>query len=122
MQALDLGALRVGQGGAAELLPVRPSPGEPRLGALADPLELSPGKFGHLVRTAVEDGMRTVIYEHGGEVRRAVFVFKSRAGAHERTIRDIDFAATGISIGPPLRQFRGVLTGVPELQEGVAME
>ena len=35
MQALDLGALRVGQGGAAELLPVRPSPGEPRLGALA---------------------------------------------------------------------------------------
>jgi circadian clock protein KaiC len=153
-----------------------------------DPLELSPGKFAHMVRTAVEDGIRTVIidsltgymasmgdeaslmlqvrnlltylgehdvttllasvqhglmgpvdapagqvsyladtvvllryYEHGGEVRRAVSVFKRRAGAHERTIRDIDFAATGISVGPPLRQFRGVLTGAPEFLEGGEM-
>ena len=53
-------------------------------------------------------------YEHQGEVRRALSVFKRRAGAHERTIRDIGFASTGISVGPPLRQFRGVLTGVPE--------
>jgi circadian clock protein KaiC len=150
-----------------------------------DPLELSPGKFAHMVRTAVEDGTRTVIidsltgymasmgdeaslmlqvrnlltylgehdvttllasvqhglmgpvdapagqvsyladtvvllryYEHGGEVRRAVSVFKRRAGAHERTIRDIDFAATGISVGPPLRQFRGILTGAPEFLGG----
>jgi len=44
-----------------------------------------------------------------------------KAGAHERTIRDIDFAPTGISIRPPLRQFRGVLTGVPELQQGAEM-
>jgi circadian clock protein KaiC len=151
-----------------------------------DPLELSPGKFAHMVQSAVEDGMRTVIidsltgyvasmgdeaslmlqvrnlltylgehqvttllvsvqhgligpidtpagqlsyladtvvllryYEHGGEVRRAVSVFKRRAGAHERTIRDITFGPAGISVGPPLRQFRGVLTGVPEWQQGV---
>jgi circadian clock protein KaiC len=56
-------------------------------------------------------------YEHAGEVRRAVSVFKRRAGAHERTIRDLEFGATGISVGAPLRQFRGVLTGVPELEE-----
>jgi circadian clock protein KaiC len=54
-------------------------------------------------------------------VRRAVSVFKRCAGAHERTIRDLEFGTAGISVGPPLRQFRGVLTGVPELQEGVAM-
>ena len=44
-------------------------------------------------------------YELKGEVRRAVSVFKRRTGAHERTIRDIIFAPTGISIGPALREF-----------------
>ena len=60
-------------------------------------------------------------YEHQGEVRRALSVFKRRAGAHERTIRDIGFASTGISVGPPLRQFRGVLTGVPEFLQEVEL-
>ena len=60
-------------------------------------------------------------YEHQGEVRRALSVFKRRAGDHERTIRDIGFASTGISVGPPLRQFRGVLTGVPEFQQEVEL-
>jgi circadian clock protein KaiC len=55
-------------------------------------------------------------YEHRGEVRRALSVFKKRRGAHERTIRDIEFSSRGIEIGPPLRQFRGILTGVPELE------
>jgi circadian clock protein KaiC len=55
-------------------------------------------------------------YEHLGEVRRALSVFKKRRGAHERTIRDIEFSSKGIEIGPPLRQFRGILTGVPEFQ------
>ena len=48
-------------------------------------------------------------------------VFKRRAGAHERTIRDLEFGTAGISVGPPLRQFRGVLTGLPEWQEGAGM-
>lgn len=52
-------------------------------------------------------------YEIKGEVRQAISVMKKRGGAHERTIRDFKMENGGIHIGPPLRDFRGVLTGVP---------
>jgi circadian clock protein KaiC len=55
-------------------------------------------------------------YEQLGEMRRALSVFEKRGGTHERTIRDIEFSSREIEIGPPLRQFRGILTGVPEFQ------
>ncbi|MFO0809324.1 MAG: ATPase domain-containing protein [Gemmataceae bacterium] len=52
-------------------------------------------------------------YETMGEVRQAISVVKKRGGAHERTIRDFHLESGRISVGPPLRDFRGVLTGVP---------
>ena len=52
-------------------------------------------------------------YETKGEVRQVVSVMKKRGGAHERTIRDFRMENGGIHIGAPLRDFRGVLTGVP---------
>lgn len=52
-------------------------------------------------------------YEHNGEVRQAISVFKRRGGPHERTIRDLRLGSTGIVVGPQLREFRGVLTGQP---------
>jgi circadian clock protein KaiC len=52
-------------------------------------------------------------FEAGGEVRQAISVVKKRGGAHERTIHEFALNAGGISIGRPLREFRGVLTGVP---------
>jgi circadian clock protein KaiC len=52
-------------------------------------------------------------YESKGEVRQAISVVKKRGGVHERTIRDFSLDSRGISVGPPLRQFRGILTGVP---------
>lgn len=63
MQALDLGALAVGEGRAAELLPAGPGPGETSFGALADPLRL------HL-RERCHDGQEDVTHELvvGGEV------------------------------------------------------
>lgn len=152
-----------------------------------DPMELSPGKFAHLVQQSVEQGATMVVidsltgymtsmgdqghltlqirnllsylaeknvatllisvqhgllsaadaqgenisyiadnvvllryYEHRGDVRRALSVFKRRAGPHERTIRDIDFSPAGIGVGPPLTQFRGVLRGEPVLEAGQA--
>jgi circadian clock protein KaiC len=150
-----------------------------------DPMELTPGKFAHLVQESVDQGATTLVidsltgyaasmgdeahlslqirnllsflgekgvttilvsvqhglmgdvatqagyisyiadtvvllryYEHRGEVKRALSVFKRRAGAHERTIRDIEFSARGIKVGKPLTEFRGVLTGVPEYTPG----
>jgi circadian clock protein KaiC len=51
-------------------------------------------------------------YEAEGEVRQAISVVKKRGGAHERSIRAFSMDG-GLSIGPPLRHMRGVLTGVP---------
>jgi circadian clock protein KaiC len=52
-------------------------------------------------------------YEHSGEVRQAISVFKRRGGPHERTIRDLHLGSRGVEVGPELREFRGVLTGQP---------
>jgi circadian clock protein KaiC len=52
-------------------------------------------------------------FESEGSVRQAISVMKKRGGRHERTIRDFAMTEKGLSIGPPLRQFRGILTGVP---------
>jgi circadian clock protein KaiC len=52
-------------------------------------------------------------FEANGEIRQAISVFKKRGSQHERTIREISISSTGIHIGPALKQFRGILTGVP---------
>ncbi|HEX4609260.1 MAG TPA: ATPase domain-containing protein, partial [Urbifossiella sp.] len=52
-------------------------------------------------------------FEAKGEVRQAVSVIKKRGGAHERTIREFRMEGGRIRVGPPLKDFRGVLTGVP---------
>jgi circadian clock protein KaiC len=52
-------------------------------------------------------------FETRGEVRQAISVMKKRGGQHERTIRDFALGPGGIKVGKPLRDFRGVLTGVP---------
>jgi circadian clock protein KaiC len=52
-------------------------------------------------------------FEARGEVRQAISVVKKRGGDHERTIREFTLSGGRITIGRPLREFRGVLTGVP---------
>jgi circadian clock protein KaiC len=52
-------------------------------------------------------------FEAEGELRVAASVLKKRSGAHERTIREMTMSSSGIHFGPPLRDFHGVLTGVP---------
>jgi circadian clock protein KaiC len=53
-------------------------------------------------------------FEARGEVRQAISVLKKRTGRHERTIREFRIDKGGIQLGAPLREFRGVLTGVPQ--------
>jgi circadian clock protein KaiC len=55
-------------------------------------------------------------FEARGEVRQAMSVMKKRGGPHERTIREFHFASDGLHVGEPLREFRGVLTGVPSME------
>lgn len=58
-------------------------------------------------------------FEAEGEVRQAISVVKKRGGAHERTIREFRMFRSRIEVGEPLRDFRGVLTGVPIFQEAL---
>jgi len=51
--------------------------------------------------------------EAAGLVRRAISVIKKRAGGHEKTIREFDIGADGLTLGEPLYGFQGVLRGVP---------
>ena len=59
-------------------------------------------------------------FEASGAVRQAISVVKKRTGAHERSIRELSFANGTIRVGEPLKQFEGVLTGVPKYTGGVA--
>ena len=54
-------------------------------------------------------------FEASGRVRRAMSVIKKRTGAHEDTIREYMIDKRGITVGLPLREFQGVLRGVPSL-------
>jgi circadian clock protein KaiC len=77
------------------------------------------GIFGNPVDEAAEVSYLadTVIlmryFEVNGSVRQAVSVVKKRSGDHERTIRECKVAKGGLTVGAPLREFQGVLTGVP---------
>jgi circadian clock protein KaiC len=53
-------------------------------------------------------------FEAQGEVRKAISVLKKRSGGHELTIREFQITDHGVRVGSPLREFQGVLTGVPE--------
>lgn len=52
-------------------------------------------------------------FEAMGRVRRSVSVIKKRTGPHEDTIRELRIGSRGIVIGEPLKEFQGVLRGVP---------
>lgn len=52
-------------------------------------------------------------FEALGSIRRAISVMKKRGGHHESTIRELRIDGRGISLGQPLKEFQGVLRGVP---------
>jgi circadian clock protein KaiC len=53
-------------------------------------------------------------FEAFGEVRRAISMLKKRTGSHENTIREFAITGKGLTVGPVLEEFQGVLRGVPE--------
>jgi circadian clock protein KaiC len=52
-------------------------------------------------------------FEHQGQVLTAVAAVKSRASDHERSIRQFRLGRGGIEVGEALRDFEGVLSGLP---------
>ncbi|MES1157972.1 MAG: ATPase domain-containing protein [Haliangium ochraceum] len=58
-------------------------------------------------------------FEAGGAVRKAISVIKKRSGRHEESIREFQMGSPrGITVGPPLSGFSGILTGVPVYRGG----
>lgn len=60
-------------------------------------------------------------FEAHGEIKQAISVFKKRTGSHERTLRELRISSRGVSVGEPLCEFRGVMTGVPQYDGRVPM-
>jgi circadian clock protein KaiC len=54
-------------------------------------------------------------FEAQGAVEKAISVFKKRGSVHETTLRQFDITARGITVGPVLSNFQGILTGVPTI-------
>jgi circadian clock protein KaiC len=77
------------------------------------------GLFGQAMVTPIDvsylaDNVLLLRYfEARGSVRNAISVLKRRSGSHERSIREFTLGRGGIKIGPSLKDFHGVLTGVP---------
>ena len=55
-------------------------------------------------------------FEAAGAVRKAISVIKKRNGPHETTIRELKLASGGITVGEPIKDFSGVLSGMPTFQ------
>jgi circadian clock protein KaiC len=54
-------------------------------------------------------------FEAHGSVRQAISMIKKRSGGHERTIRELTLGPGRIHLGEPLKDFQGVLSGIPVL-------
>lgn len=82
-------------------------------------LVLSPQGFLGQMRSPIDltylaDTVLTLrFFEADGVMHKAASVTKKRTGRHETTIRQLRIDKSGIFLGPPLKQFRGVMTGVP---------
>ena len=53
-------------------------------------------------------------FESHGEIRQVLSVLKQRVGRHDRTLREFLFTESGLKMGEPIQNLRGVLTGVPQ--------
>jgi circadian clock protein KaiC len=60
-------------------------------------------------------------FERRGEVLSAVTAVKSRTSGHERSIRQFQLGSGGLIVGEALRDFEGVLGGLPRYQGDTAM-
>lgn len=61
-------------------------------------------------------------FESDAQIKQAISVFKKRTGPHKRTIHQLVISSDGVSVGPPLKGFTGIMTGVPEYNGSLKME
>ncbi|MCS7182447.1 MAG: AAA family ATPase [Thermoanaerobaculum sp.] len=54
-------------------------------------------------------------FESQGQLRKAIGVLKKRLSDFEKSVRELEITPYGLKVGAPLKDFRGLLTGTPEL-------
>lgn len=59
-------------------------------------------------------------YETRGAFGRAISMLKKRTSAHEQTVREFRLTSQGVSVGPVLEEFRGILSGMQSADTSVA--
>lgn len=74
---------------------------------------LAPVDVSYLADTVI----LTRFFEAGGRLRKALSILKNRGGAHEDTIREFSLGPRGFVVSEPLDGFRGILTGVPTIEQ-----
>ncbi|MFO7833518.1 MAG: circadian clock protein KaiC, partial [Halohasta sp.] len=52
--------------------------------------------------------------EHRGELRKVIGVLKKRTSDFESTLRLLEITDEGLTVGEPLSELRGILTGTPD--------
>jgi len=73
----------------------------------------------HVVSFLTHDIVLQRYVEMEGQLRRMLTVVKTRGRKHSSDIRAYEVTGKGIVVGEVLRQYRGLITSVPELREAV---
>jgi len=55
--------------------------------------------------------------EMEGELRRVMAVIKMRGSDHSHELRTYEITPKGVTVGPPLTEYDGIMTGVPSLRK-----
>ncbi len=78
-----------------------------------DELRFSP----HEISFLTDDVILQRYIELDGQLRKVFAVVKMRSSQHSKDLRTYEITSQGIVVGTALREYRGIITGVPELRE-----
>ena len=71
----------------------------------------------HAISFLTDDIIRFHYVEIQGQLRKVVVVVKMRGGEHSKDIREYDITSEGIVVGARLKDYRGLITGIPEHED-----
>jgi circadian clock protein KaiC len=71
---------------------------------------ITPFEVSYVADTVI--GLR--YFEFQGSIRKSISVQKKRGGDHERTIRELTMDSGGVHVGLVLKEFEGIISGLPK--------
>jgi circadian clock protein KaiC len=75
----------------------------------------------HAVSFLADDIILQRYIEIEGQLRKVLTVVKMRGSGHSRDLRAYEITARGLEMGESLSQYRGIITGVPELRKEASL-